>query len=729
MLVNSHEQGRRFITTEPLGKDGEQSEQKVWDIVRESFSERDCVAYWRYPIFSKRGEFRKEPDILIADRELGLTIIEVKSVTIDQIVGINGHQWQLQNFYTSYCNPYEQGENQLFALMGYCESEPALRHHIGGRVLLALPLVTEQQWQQRGLDRLPSCPPILFKNHLSAVTLLKKIQQTPPIESGMQLDDKQWELLLSTLGGTPIYRKALPPTVTSDKTRSSVIASLRSRLHELDLQQEHIGKEIPPGPQRIRGIAGSGKTVLLCQKAAHMHLKHPEWDIALVFFTRSLYGQIVEQIDRWLRRFSRGDVQYDPHNSKLRVLHAWGAQDQEGLYGCICKAHQTRRLTARDTDRKQPNEALAEVCQRLLQKTTIHPMFDAILIDEGQDLVVENDLKLEDKQAIYWMAYQALRPVEPDQPDVRRLIWAYDEAQSLDSLKIPDYKETLGVVLGEKLAGRGSGPIYRGGIKKNEVMHRCYRTPGPILTAAHAIGMGLLRPEGMLSGLTNQEDWKSIGYEVRQGSFKPGQEIVLHRPPENSPNLVPQVWDKPVLEFKIYDSRLEEFTALAQEIRHNIDNDGLQPSKDILVVVLGSTYEAMQLETHVASFLIDQGIKIFIPSALNCNVLKPRYPNHDPNKFWCEGGVTVSRIHRAKGNEADMVYVVGFDNVAKDEGNITLRNQVFVALTRSRGWAKLSGVGFYPMCDEMNRVISSGDTFNFTFKRPPRRDIGTELID
>ena len=52
--------------------------------------------------------------------------------------------------------------------------------------------------------------------------------------------------------------------------------------------------QIPPGPQRIRGIAGSGKTRLLCQKAAWMHKEHPDWDIAYVFFTQALYDEIHE---------------------------------------------------------------------------------------------------------------------------------------------------------------------------------------------------------------------------------------------------------------------------------------------------------------------------------------------------------------------------------------------------------------------------------------------------
>ncbi|NEP47303.1 MAG: ATP-binding domain-containing protein, partial [Okeania sp. SIO2H7] len=82
--------------------------------------------------------------------------------------------------------------------------------------------------------------------------------------------------------------------------------------------------------------------------------------------------------------------------------------------------------------------------------------------------------------------------------------------------------------------------------------------------------------------------------------------------------------------------------------------------------------------------------------------------------------VTISLIHRAKGNEADMVYVVGFDNIAKNESKINLRNAIFVALTRARGWAVLSGIGEYPMYEEMGRVIDSGDRFTFTYRRPSR---------
>jgi superfamily I DNA/RNA helicase len=132
---------------------------------------------------------------------------------------------------------------------------------------------------------------------------------------------------------------------------------------------------------------------------------------------------------------------------------------------------------------------------------------------------------------------------------------------------------------------------------------------------------------------------------------------------------------------------------------------------------------AMRMETHAANFLMRQGIDIFLPGTGNCNRLKAERKSYNPNQFWCEGAVTISRIHRAKGQEADMVYVVGLDRVAQAEDNLYLRNQLFVALTRSRGWVKVSGIGAYPMYEEMYRVIQSGDTFTFTFRRPPQREM------
>jgi superfamily I DNA and RNA helicase len=722
MVTGNEDQGRKFITTEPIAET-QANEHKVWDAVKNAFSERDCIGYWRYPIFATVGDIHKEPDILIADKSLSLIVIDIIPVTVEQIIKIQENLWQLQNFKIKEFAPYQQAEQQLKAFSATCDRESDLWRKVTGRALIALPLITEEQWQQKGWDENFSSEPIIFQEHLSKASLLERIEQAPITVPGEVLNEQQWRKLLTVLGGMPVLRKASRSSVSSQgKSRSTVLSLLQERLHELDLQQEHIGKEIPPGFQRLRGVAGSGKTMLLCQKAANMHLKHPDWDIALVFFTRTLYEMMTGLVDRWLRWLSQGEVSYNAGTSRLRILHAWGAKDQAGFYRMICEFNGMRPKGAGESQEKQPSRALADLCKRLLEETKIEPLFDAILIDEGQDLVSEDDLKFQEKQAIYWLAYQALRPVDLEHPEQRRLIWAYDEAQSLESLKIPTAKE----LFGEEIGGIFSkGVHYSGGIKKSEIMRRCYRTPGSIITAAHAIGMGLFRVDGMLTGITRAEDWRSIGYEVT-GKFIPGQKITLHRPAENSPNPVEELWEDSVIELNTYSCRQEELQALADKIMHNLVEDELKPSRDILVIILGAGADAIHLENKVAGFLIEQNIDIYIPTALELNELNPQWPNRNPDRFWKEGGVTVSRVTRAKGNEADMVYVVGLDYVAQDDSNVNLRNQLFIALTRARGWVNISGVGNYPLYEELQEVIDSGDTFTFVYRRPLKREISEE---
>ena len=75
----------------------------------------------------------------------------------------------------------------------------------------------------------------------------------------------------------------------------------------------------PIGIQRIRGMAGSGKTVILARKAVELHTKHPEWDIIVTFNTWALKKQIVALIDKFYSIKNNGQK---PNYKKLRVCSA-----------------------------------------------------------------------------------------------------------------------------------------------------------------------------------------------------------------------------------------------------------------------------------------------------------------------------------------------------------------------------------------------------------------------
>jgi superfamily I DNA and RNA helicase len=93
--------------------------------------------------------------------------------------------------------------------------------------------------------------------------------------------------------------------------------------------------ETVEGVQRIRGLAGSGKTIVLALKVAYLHAKHPDWNIAVTFNTRSLRNQFKHLINM----FAIEHMSEEPDWEKVRIIHAWGSPSMEGLYYEFCKRH------------------------------------------------------------------------------------------------------------------------------------------------------------------------------------------------------------------------------------------------------------------------------------------------------------------------------------------------------------------------------------------------------
>ena len=142
-----------------------------------------------------------------------------------------------------------------------------------------------------------------------------------------------------TLGTTFIYIKWCALHIKQERkiighehSRSAVIAALNKSLYEFDLKQEEQEKLFHQEHSAFVVSRDPEKPFYLLKSSTYMHLKHPDWDIALVFFTRSLYDSFIAQVDKWLRHFSNGETCYDEIvKRKIKVLHAWGAKDREGF--------------------------------------------------------------------------------------------------------------------------------------------------------------------------------------------------------------------------------------------------------------------------------------------------------------------------------------------------------------------------------------------------------------
>jgi superfamily I DNA and RNA helicase len=83
------------------------------------------------------------------------------------------------------------------------------------------------------------------------------------------LTPPQYQILNSVIGRTATIRPRKRRTnVTRDNSRGATLKELERHIANLDAWQKRAAIEMPTAPQRIRGLAGSGKTIVLALKAA-----------------------------------------------------------------------------------------------------------------------------------------------------------------------------------------------------------------------------------------------------------------------------------------------------------------------------------------------------------------------------------------------------------------------------------------------------------------------------
>ena len=92
------------------------------------------------------------------------------------------------------------------------------------------------------------------------------------------------------------------------------------KIAQFDYDQMAASLTITEKSERIRGLAGSGKTVLLAMKAARLHKRFPEKKIAFIFYTKSLYNQATNLIRKYYNQIADDE----PNWENLKVLHSWG---------------------------------------------------------------------------------------------------------------------------------------------------------------------------------------------------------------------------------------------------------------------------------------------------------------------------------------------------------------------------------------------------------------------
>lgn len=543
------------------------------------------------------------------------------------------------------------------------------------------------QLQHSVSDDIPNEPDI-FHEEADLGEWLEQLDEWPQHGS--------YQALLAAIESISSIRKGVERAVGEEDSLGRRLQDLEDSVAHQDVRQAKAVIETTEGVQRIRGLAGSGKTIVLARKAAYLHTCHPDWRIAVTFHTRSLKGQL----RRYINRFTFEQGGREPDWDKLQVIHAWGAPgggEREGLYHKFCEANDVDYQTfGSAADKFGRSQALEGACKEALEASpTPEELYDVMLVDEAQDL----------PPSFLRMCYKML-------PREKRLVYAYDELQNLDTESLPSPEE----IFGKDPSG---SPVVTFSAESEKaqsdiILDKCYRNSRPVLATAHALGFGIYRePEdssqtGLVQIFDRPELWEEVGYKVEAGDLAGGKQVTLARTPETSPLFLEEHSAlEELIQFRSFASSEEQDEWVAQAIEKNLERDKLR--HEDIVVIHPSPLSARRAVGGIRENLGKSKIKSHFAGVTT-----------SPDVFSVPESIAVSGIYRAKGNEVGMVYVVNAQECFLRSP--TRRNQLFTAITRSKAWVRVLGHG-----EGMERLVREfqqlrKNDFKLRFRYPTAKE-------
>lgn len=466
--------------------------------------------------------------------------------------------------------------------------------------------------------------------------------------------------------------------IQNENTLGALIKSRNNEINMLDQDQFVTIYKKTASHTRIRGLAGSGKTILLVKKMAYMHYKNRDLELVYVFYTKSLKQYIK---DLFLNFYKDFEKYKEPDMTKIHILHSWGGNEMEGFYSKVCKENGIAREGYNDVS---GSNKFDKVCRNLLNTlgSKGKELYDYVFVDEAQDFSL-GFFKL----VLSTLKYNG------------KMIYAYDELQSLN-----DNSDSM----------PSKSSIFHEEECEDINLSICYRTPKDIIVAAHALGLGIYRrnKQGEIDIINMMQDysiWTAIGYEELSGKLAYGKDVVLGRKevinkrPENC--------------VEIYDVKdeQEQYATVCDEICRLIKNEDVLP-EDILVIDLAS----ISFQNNFSVFKRIFGQKIIENPDVKSKVHLVNKDN--ALRFKRKGSVPYTTIFRAKGNEANIVFILNAQTMSSMQ--TFSRNRLFTAMTRAKFKVYILGAAGSSMTTLINEFSEIKDKdFTLDFRYPTEEEL------
>ncbi len=369
-----------YSVPESLARTATRGERLVFQTLKDCLPD-DYIVYYEPMIHGKR------PDLVVIGPDLGVLVLEVKDYRTSTLVKINQETWYL---YTStgematVISPLKQAREYAFHLAKALGKDKNLLRFDGpyqGKLKFrygfgtVFTRMTQKEFIQGNFYHVIDEQFVLTREQIdqedadfSQQLLMEKIFAMFPVA--------QWNSEPLTSDDIASIRYHLFPEVRIGATLGEPVYyqdQLLLSLHDIktmDLHQENLGKSLGDRHRLIRGVAGSGKTIVLVSRVKQLAKEHPDWSILVLCFGITLSARLDQMI----------------HAACVLPEENLGSNNGKESQAQITVSNFHHWLTSH---LKTPIERLAELLEKIERKEAIIPTYDAVLIDEGQDFEPE----------------------------------------------------------------------------------------------------------------------------------------------------------------------------------------------------------------------------------------------------------------------------------------------------------------------------------------------------
>lgn len=593
----------------------------------------------------------RPPDVVLVHPALGVLVVEVKGYSSSFIERIEAGSFYLRSSgFPKPRNPFRQAQNGMFDVVS-----AAVRLMPDGPPLcgyaVALPNLSEDEWVARGFHLALPSHELLFKEHVASPELLKRHlldlteHRLGRARLGSPITNDQLARMRLVFGDTAVINEARAEREVEEASLGAVFDEFSAAEKRLsDEQQELSGAKLAGSPRLVRGVAGSGKSVVLANQVAR-YLKR---ELAA---PRALFAPAdAEPFRVAVVCFNRSLVPF----LERRVAEAYRQQTNRALpEGVLCVTHLNRLLCELSEQGhwrylSVRQGTAAERARRYRHqwndpKVVNRPPFDAVFVDEGQDLEGEELALLHD--------------LVKDDPRTfeRNLIVFYDDAQNLYARPRPNW--------------RGLGIEMSGG--RSTVMRRCFRNTREVVELAYNVLLGSAAPEAVR---VQTRTYADTGY-LKQA------ELVVEEGAHVRVRFASRAFAPPIV--KSFKTLADEKRWVVAEVARLVRYEGVR-LEDVLVLfkepeAFGDLQRLLQ-QQHIP------GLKGFLrPYNSGASGDRDRY-------IFAPGHLTLSTVYGAKGYDAHVVFVLGTDLFPALGDENRGRAAFYVAATRAKHLLYVTGV-------------------------------------